>query len=294
MQWVWTVVGVVVVLLALRDIFFTLWYPSGTGTISMQVMRAWWAAGRRLSRRDEPPAVLGPAGMASVIGVWAALVILGWALVYAPHMPGAFSFSPGLDSNRGPLLDSVYLSIVVVATLGLGDIVPTDGWMRVVLALQALTGFGLLTAAVSWVLQIYPALTRRRLLSLRLHQLTQARTTERLRALEGTFAAHLLEDLAADVTAIRVDLTQYAETFYFHDARPTASLPATLNHACTLAEAGQRDPRQDVALSAAVLTEALAEIAAVLRDQFLAADVPEETAPTLRAYARAHGHPVPE
>ncbi|GAA3309170.1 hypothetical protein GCM10020295_73130 [Streptomyces cinereospinus] len=48
-------------------------------------------------------------------------VVLGWAIVYWPHMPAAFTFSPGSEAAQEPaLLDSVYLSLVTVATLGLG------------------------------------------------------------------------------------------------------------------------------------------------------------------------------
>jgi hypothetical protein len=66
------------------------------------------------------------------------------------------------------VLDALYLSTVAMSTLGFGDIVPVDGWLRLVVPVQALVGFLLLTAAVSWVLQVYPAPARRRVLAVRL------------------------------------------------------------------------------------------------------------------------------
>jgi hypothetical protein len=99
--------------------------------------------------------------------MWAATVIPGWAIVYWPHMAWG-GFSPGSKTaQESALLDSVYLSLVTVATLGLGDISPGEGWLRLVSPLEALVGFALLTATVSWVLEIYPALTRRRVLAIR-------------------------------------------------------------------------------------------------------------------------------
>ncbi|MFF8942469.1 potassium channel family protein [Streptomyces sp. NPDC014864] len=69
---------------------------------------------------------------------------------------------------------SVYLSLVTVATLGLGDIAPSADWLRIVAPLEAMVGFVLLTATVSWILGIYPALARRRALALRISQLRRA------------------------------------------------------------------------------------------------------------------------
>jgi hypothetical protein len=54
---------------------------------------------------------------------------------------------------------------VTLATLGYGDIVPTSDLLRVLVPLEALVGFALLTAALSWVISVYPALSRRRSLA---------------------------------------------------------------------------------------------------------------------------------
>ncbi|MFJ8781962.1 hypothetical protein [Streptomyces sp. NPDC102476] len=56
----------------------------------------------------------------------------------------------------------------------MGDIAPAEGWLRLVSPLEALVGFALLTATVSWVLEIYPTLTRRRVLAIRLAVLRNA------------------------------------------------------------------------------------------------------------------------
>lgn len=75
------------------------------------------------------------------------------------------------------LVDAPYLSLVTVATLGFIDIVATAPLLRLLIAL---IGFALLTGAVTWMRQIYPALTRRRVLPLRLATQAKAHTTERL------------------------------------------------------------------------------------------------------------------
>ena len=59
------------------------------------------------------------------------------------------------------LVDSLYASLVAVATLGFGDITPTTSWLRILVPLEALIGFAVLTAGLSWVLSVYPVLHRR-------------------------------------------------------------------------------------------------------------------------------------
>jgi hypothetical protein len=221
-----TAVGVVLVLAALRDIFHTIWHPSGRGRLSRWIMRAVWRVGRgrRALRR-----LTGPLAMVVVVLAWVLLILLGWALVYWPHLPDGFVFGGSLDpAHRAGLLDAVYLSTVTLATLGFGDIVPTADWLRIAVPVQALIGFALLTAAVSWVLQVYPALTRRRALAVRLSLLSRVDTLGRVADPQSTLAASLLKHVAVGLALLRVDVTQYAETYYFRDGDAEASLPAML------------------------------------------------------------------
>ncbi|XXZ47601.1 potassium channel family protein (plasmid) [Streptomyces cavourensis] len=186
------------------------------------------------------------------------------ARLRAPH-PRGFSFAPGLEpSQRAPLLDGLYLSLVTVATLGFGDIVPAEGWLRIAAPLQGLLGFALLTAAVSWVGQIYPALTRRRVLAHRLEAIRRSRGS-----------------------GVRVDLSQRAETYYFHDRDGSPSLAALSSYAADLALAGQRSRAADVRTSATMLATALEELASVLEEQFL--KVPGGPMEIFAAYAHDHG-----
>jgi hypothetical protein len=227
--------------------------------------------------------------MVAVVGTWGCLVVVGWTLVYWPHVPEGFLYGMGLrPSQRTDLFDALYLSLVTVATLGFGDIVPVEGWLRVAVPLQAVVGFALLTAAVSWVLQIYPALTRRRALALRLSLLRRADTANALLRLDSAMAALLLDSLAAEVVGVRIDLSQYAETYYFRDSAPDVSLAAMAGYAAQLAECGQASAREDVRLAAAVLDEALDDLTSLLDKQFLRTG--GTAAEILDAYAADHEH----
>ena len=181
-DWVITCIGVAVVLAALRDIFHTLWHPSGHGGLGRRVLAAVWRAGRPRQGHRRVRVLAGPLAMVVVVLAWVGLIVLGWTLIYWPHLDDGFFFSEPLQqTTRGGLLDALYLSMVTLATLGFGDIVPTAEWLRVAVPLEAMLGFVLLTAAVTWVLQVYPALMRRRALAIRLSLLAPGRRGARAR-----------------------------------------------------------------------------------------------------------------
>jgi hypothetical protein len=291
--WVVTGVGVVVVLAALRDIFHTLWHPSGRGGVARRVLAAVWRGGRPRRGHRRVRVLAGPLAMVVVVMAWVALIVLGWTLIYWPHLEDGFFISESLPQTaRGGLLEALYLSMVTLATLGFGDIVPTEEWLRVAVPLQAMLGFVLLTAAVTWVLQVYPALVRRRVLAIRLSLLRRADAVRVLAEEDVPMAANLLEDLAGELVQIRVDLTQYPETYYFRDGEESASLAASIGTAAQLAYVAQRSPRADMRFAGKLLDTALGDFADRLDEHFLRVGGSPQA--VLAAYAADHGHPAPQ
>lgn len=278
MMWLLSLLGGLIVLVVLRDIFHTLLHPSGHGWLSRAVMRGvWWVA------RPSGQLAMGLAGpltMVTVVATWGGLLVWGWALIYLPHLPGAFSYAPGLDTAvRSQLADALYLSLVVGATLGFGDIVPQAGWLRLLTPLQAFIGFALFTASVTWILQIYPALGRRRALAVRLRLLTDQQDAAQ------ALPVPVLHAVAAELVAVRVDLEQYTETYYFHDGPPT-SLARVLAATVSLAEANAAADDADRQTAGAVLLGAVDELTGVLDAQYL--DTQGDRDEVIAAYRRDH------
>ncbi|MCZ2825871.1 MULTISPECIES: potassium channel family protein [unclassified Modestobacter] len=289
MGWLISVAGAILVLLSLRDMFHRIWHPSGQGTISRLVLQAVWRGTRLLKSRSEQTSVIGPAALLAVILTWALLILFGWTLIYWPHMAEGFSFGSSLNpAQRGDFADSLYVSLVTLATLGYGDIVPIYGWLRMLAPVEAFIGFALLTAAVSWVLQVYPALARRRVLAIRLSLLEKAGTAGALSTLDSSAASTLLHSLAEQLAQVRVDLTQYSETYYFREADVVSSLPAKLPYVLDLTRAASRSARADVRLAAAVLDGALHDYVTVLTQQLVEAG--EDLEESLGRYAADHGY----
>jgi hypothetical protein len=289
LDWLVTGAGAIVLLATLRDIFHTLWHPSAGGSLSEGIIRAIWRVGRRRRRRGHPRAVTGPVALLAVILTWLALVVLGGALIYAPHMTEGFVVTSGLEQRgRGGFLDALYLSAVTVGTLGFGDIVPTEPWLRLVVPAQSLIGFALLTAAVGWVVQVYPALTRRRALAVRLSLTRRSLRDGLLTEPDSALAAVVLERLASEVVQVRVDLAQYPETYYFRDGPEESALPATIRIAVDMVARAKDSPRADVRLAGQMLDQAIGDFARVLDAQILRTN--GSRAEILAAFAEAHDH----
>ncbi|WP_125206473.1 MULTISPECIES: potassium channel family protein [Isoptericola] len=268
MSWLMTGLGGALVLVVMWDVFHTLWHPTGQGRLSKSLMHAVWRASRHLGTYGRR--LSGAAAMVAAIGGWAVLMVLGWALIFWSWMPAGFLYATGIDpATRSTVVDALYLSLVSVTTLGYGDITPLAPWLRIVTPVEGLLGFALLTAAVSWVLQVYPALTRRRVLALRLMTLHRSGAAARLPSMENATAALLLEGVTQQVEQVHVDLIQYSETYYFRDQDRSTSLADTIVHAQDLTEAAQQSGLPDVRHLGSMLEEALDELARVLDAQFL-------------------------
>lgn len=287
------VLGALAVLVVLRDIFHTIYHPAGRGRLSSSVMAAVWAAAIRLPGRRARSSA-GPLGLLGAVSLWAVLLVLGWALVYWPAMPGGFAYGAGLDaSRRSGLLDALYLAMTTTTTLGFGDIVATTAWLPLATTSSALVGFVLLTSAVSWVLQVYPSLARRRALAARLDLLARAQTAPRLPTLEPAVAASLLIDLSGALVRTRVDLAQNPETYYFHDRQDAFSLPVALGVVLELVEAGREVPDESVRLGAALLGEAVEDLLRAIASGFLRSALGgEPVVDLLSRYREDHGYPV--
>jgi hypothetical protein len=149
--------GTGILLLLAGDVFITVFHPEGHGGPLTQRHNSavWWVwkkvapAGRW---RDGWLGVGGPALAVLTPALWALLLVLGFALLYYPWID-RFLVSPG--SLRAHWAEAFYFSGFTAATLGTGDIVPDLVALRVLSILQALSGFALLSAALSYILAIY-------------------------------------------------------------------------------------------------------------------------------------------
>ena len=278
------VCGGVLLAFTLREIFKDLFNPSARGTLSGVIARNTFRLGRH-ARPFLP--VAGPFALILVILCWTFLLACGFALVYWTGYPGGFSFKIPEDQRQGGFWIMFYFSLQALTTLGTGDITPVDGWMRAAAVLEALIGLALVTASVSWIVLLYPALSRMRTLARRVSILFKAGEETGIDALsEGV--DRLLTDLADDLIRTRVDLIHFPIIYYFHTNVAEASLPQALQRLPGFARAGsEQGENKRVRLASAALAAALSEFADLLSQKFVKAD-PWKPEAVFAAYATDH------
>jgi Ion channel len=287
-DWTINVVGLAVVAATLRDIFHTLWHPSGFGRIARTVLAVSWKGRSHVLPRGSRD-LAGPLGLMGVVLVWTGLVVVGFVLVYWPHMPEGFNYGSSVnpEQSSGPLA-ALYLSLVTVATLGFGDILPASPALRVLAPVQALVGFVLLTAAISWVLQVYPALGRRRAFARRLSAMRSQESSDVVRTGEAGVATRMLDSVAEGVSQVESDLLQYAESYYFSEQDRALSLAAALPYTLELVGAGEQSEAKEVRVAARVLAEVVTALADRLDHTYL--HTGGTTDQVLAAFAADHDH----
>ncbi len=287
-NWVIAFVGLLLVAVVVRDVFHTLFHPIGHGSIAPPVMKFVWWLMRLAPAHRRIASLTGPLGIALVVLTWGAIAILGWAMLYFAQMPAGFAYSSELNpGDRNDVFDSLYLSLVTIGTLGFGDIVPTSPVLRLIVPVEALFGFMLLTAAVSWVLQIYPALHRRRVLALQLSTLRDARRANPELAIDDV-PTDVLTALAGAVVEARNDFTQYGATYYFRDLEADASLAFSLQYAAQIATEAATSEQPRTRLGGAMISAAVDSLAGLLDEEFL--QLGGDTDAVIKAYAEDHRH----
>jgi hypothetical protein len=163
MVWIGFVAGLIVLALLVVDVHTTVFIPRGqSGLLSRWLHRSSWLLWKRISERVPESrrrvflAQLGPALVPLTATIWGALLVLGFALMYAPWV-GDFDISP---ADSGPMPDwalAFYYSGYSAVTLGVGDVVPHGTVPRVMAVIEAGLGFALFTVAITYLLSVYNA-----------------------------------------------------------------------------------------------------------------------------------------
>jgi Ion channel len=130
-----------------------------TSLFYISTWRPWIFFAHRLPNTRKRETVLsfyGPLSLILLLVVWAAVMVLGFSLLF--YALG----SPFHDVvHRSGFATDLYVSGTTVFTLGLGDVVPVDPWVRALIVLEAGTGLGFLAVVMGYFPVLYGAFSRR-------------------------------------------------------------------------------------------------------------------------------------
>jgi hypothetical protein len=136
--------GAVVVAVVGWDIALTLLHPAARGPLSYRANQGAWRLVRALSRSRRVLSYAGPLAIAANMLLWVVGLWLGFALVY----------TSGMDVG-----EALYKSGEALTTVGFGDVAFDPKWLRYVAVFEAAGGLGAFTAAIAYVLSVYPLVT---------------------------------------------------------------------------------------------------------------------------------------
>jgi hypothetical protein len=287
-----TLAGVACIMIALRDGFDVLFHAGGRLALNRVLMRGSWRLFHGLARR-RPRAVglAGPFALLAILVSWALLLVFGWALLMWPQLPHGFRYASELGpaAQQHDFVDALYVSLVTLGTIGYGDISPSSDVLRVLVPLEAVVGFGLLTAAISWLLSVYPALSRRRSLAYEVTLLSRALATDDdLLRREADAGERVYSELLSRLVAVERDLLTIPIAYYFSEHDDRFSLPIVMPWLLWLADAGLADDAPPaVRLRAQMLRAAIDDFARTTAERFHGAES-SSTRRLLAGYARDH------
>jgi hypothetical protein len=234
-----TAVGAGLLGLVALDIYRTILHSHGrSGPVTEAFIRAVWRLARGAAFRRARPRRhhllnhVGPLLLPGTVATLVALIILGYALLYWPHLPAGFNVDEKARSPHG--IEALYFSGITFTTLGYGDIAPRSTPMRLLALSEALSGFGFISLAVTYLVSLTAALERNRTVALSFyHQARQGADVagllihhfvgERLVGLESIFA-----EAARDLQGLLESHIEHPLIYYFHPPQVHKSLPRML------------------------------------------------------------------
>jgi hypothetical protein len=254
LDWASMVAGVALAIVAVRDVYLTVLHPDREGPVASAVQRATWNAavslgGRRPSAHRRSVAGAGPAMTVLTFAAWIALFVLGVTLLVWPNLD-AYRADPGHGALT--FIDALYHVGVTVSVLGYGDISPVRPAMQVLAFVSSLLGFVLLTAIVTYLLELVTSVESRNRLAARLDDALEGRPCGSYIVLRRTAAepdalARDLSELAQLARTVEDHLRRYALTsLYYRSSTARLDPEVAVRHLCEVVVAARMvadDPR---------------------------------------------------
>ncbi len=277
------VTGTLLVLFTLREVFRDIFHPTRSGNLSD-------AIGRGISlvlRHTHLRPAAGPLVLIAVLLSWILLLCVGFAIIYFGLYPQDFSTNAGVDgmSFGSRVVHCLYFSVGALCTFQTFDLNPRTNWLRLVVGVQGLVGISMITASVSWLVLLYPALARQRATARWLSLATEAEERSGLQVEEHD--ANFLIILEQNIIQARLDLVLFPILLHFYALTPAYTLAFALPTACRYAREGMGEQQQvKTRLAAMKVHIALEDLARTVGERLLDKDASEQ--PDVEAVFQAY------
>lgn len=214
------ILGAVLILIVLQDIFFTVLFPaSGQGVIRKPVSKGIWQIFRLFGkmttgqRRRSLFAYCGPIVITVTLLVWFVLLVMGWAMIYKPALGIAIRDSAGETDTQWTT--AIYYSGYAFTTLGTGDVVAKTGLYRILTIVEAATGFAVISLVITYFQSIYSSLISRNAFAQGLHYFSRC-TDDAAELLAGLADGPELPNIRQHLSSMASFLQQIYQTHRFY------------------------------------------------------------------------------
>lgn len=223
----------------------TLSVSAAAGPLTSRLAAGWWHLARRFARRPGSPIVVsaGPVVVLLTVAVWLALLWGGWTLVFSAD-PDAVVSSTTREPASGA--SRVYFAGFTVFTLGVGDYIPMGQPWEILTAVAVVSGLGLTTLAITYLVPVVSAVTARRVQASIIAGMGATPQDIVVAGLDDDrfpYLEHRLQALSDSIIQTAERHLSYPVLHYFHSGERRVDLRTqafTLDEAVTLLQHGVR------------------------------------------------------
>lgn len=223
--------GILLVLYGIREVFRDIFHPTASGSLSDWVGRL----ASRLMRHTRMRPAVGPVSLVAVILCWVVLLATGFALIYCGILPREIAGANGGYGFPQDFLRSLYFSLGAFDTFQTFNLTPQTNWLRLVISIEGLIGISMITASVSWLVLLYPALARSRLFARRVTSLVEAGRRSR-HSLVEELGAPLLMELSDGILQFRLDVILFPILLNFYSTNEESTVANALPEVYCIAQ----------------------------------------------------------
>ena len=245
MEYVYLVIGVVLLVSTLVDVLWTTLWPDGAaGPLSSAMSSMIWRTMRRIGAHwDRAKSLAGPVVLAATLFMWITLLWAGWVLLFASDEG---SLIPSADIGVS-WTGRIYFVAYSMFTMGNGDFVPAPGRWQIATSLTTATGMVIVTLSVTYVLSIVTAVAQKRSFAASVTGLGRRPEEFVITAWNGRDFHSLdptLNSLASQLALLSDQHKAFPVLHYFHAEQRTdasAVAVAILDEGLTIIDAGVPD-----------------------------------------------------
>ena len=219
MHWLERILGVLLLMLILLDVFLTVLYARANAAIlSHRVSQLVWWIFKTISKpfaraRGSILSFCGPAILVLLVFVWALGLTLAAGLIIHPELGASVRATSG-DTARD-FVTAMYAGGSSISIVGASDFTPHTASLRLLFLFNSLVGVSVTSLTLTYLMQVYTALKRRNTLALNIH-LASAETGDAAELIAHLGPEGKFETGYANLSTLAMEMAHVKESHHFY------------------------------------------------------------------------------